>query len=183
MALKLVTPLQNTFTRDLDGSAIFTNSLTVVDGGIVAITNSDLVADGKALVGVAVNDSPASGETRVIAGPTVSSTLPFVVGAVGATNARIVFNGTDRLDTAETKNITVLEGSGFVVETDQCVSATYAVGDWLILSVSGANRGKLTNAITAVEAGSGISGVTDPVVAIVDSIVSQANNIINIKWL
>lgn len=182
MALKLVTPLQNTFTRDLDGTAIFTNSLTVVDGGIVAITNADGVVDGKAAVGVAVNDSPASGETQVISGPTVTHTLPLSLGA-GGTNARIVFNGTDRLDTADTKNITVLEGSGFIVETDQCASATYAVGDLLILSVSGADRGKLTNAITATEAGGGISAVVDPVVAVVDSIVDQATNVLNIKWL
>lgn len=183
MALKLVTPLQNTFTRDVNAADIFDNSLAVVDGGIVAIKDTDLVVGGLASVGVAVNDSPASGEIQVEAGPTVTHTLPLAIGGPGATNARIVFNGTDRLDTADIKQVTILEGSGFVVETDQCVSATYKPGDWLIVAVSGANRGKLTNAITATEATGGISAVVDPVVAVVDSVVDQANNILNIKWL
>jgi hypothetical protein len=183
MALKLVTPLQNTFPRDVDATDVFDNSLAVVDGGIVAISDTDGVTDGIASVGVAVSDTPASGETQVVAGSSVTHTLALSVGAGGGHNARIVFNGTDRKDTEELKQLTILEGSGFVVETDQCVAKTYAPGDWLTVEVSGANRGKLTNDITATEAGSGISAVVTPIVAVVDSIVDQATNVLNIKWL
>lgn len=186
MALKLVTPLQMTFQRDVEAAYIFDcanyTSSQVVDGGIVALIDED-AGTGLPSVGVAVvsTETAADGETEIVANGGIANCN---TGNVGGTNARIVFNGTDRKDTADLKQLTILEGSGFVVETDQVVDGTYQVGDYLTCPTTGATRGKLALATSTQIGATAVYPVDQPVVAVVDAVVVNTSSCkLNIKWL
>ncbi len=155
MSITLITPLQTSFTRDLKAKDdVFDDAnataLTVPDGSWVAIDTSD-----SDKVGVAINASPTENFEVQIAGTSSGS------------SARVVFNGTERLDVQDTRNITVLEGSGHVIETDQFVADTYVSGEALTVgATTSVDAGKLKKA--AIDGTSKNS--TDPVVAIVDKV-------------
>jgi hypothetical protein len=161
MTIQIVSPLNQSFQRDVKAlAAIWTDAASpgVPDGAIVAITEvANEVVVGLATLGASTEVWEES-----------------AVGGANASNLKIVFNGSARLDAQELQQLTVLDGSGFLVETtvwDVADVANFLPGTALTVGATGATAGQLEVVTTPA---------TDPVVAIVDHVKDATTLVVKI---